>query len=106
MAAAFITCTTPRAMRDEHASAWLERRAEDMRGTEPVEEVSVRELRPRRRDPVWLVQLVLGAPREDWEELVGDLVRDLRRLGMRPTICIDERPSERATEGLELQHAA
>lgn len=106
MAAAFITCTTPRAMRDEHASAWLERRAEDMRGTEPVEEVSVRELRPRRRDPVWLVHLVLGAPREDWEELVGDLVRDLRRLGMRPTFCIDERSSERATERLELQRAA
>jgi len=99
MAAAFITCTTPRSMATDDALAWLERRAEQMRRAEPVERVTVCELRPRRRDPIWLVHVVLQSDEsEEWQLLFGDLTRDLCRLGMRPTIRIDERRREVAPE--------
>jgi hypothetical protein len=107
MAAAFITCTTPRSMSSEDATAWLERRAEHLRGTPQVDEVTVRELRPRRREPVWLVHVVLHSdPDGHWHELLGDLVRDLRWLGMRPTVSIDERSLQTPATPAELLRAA
>jgi hypothetical protein len=93
-------------MSSESALAWLERRAEHLRAAESVVQVTVRQLRPRRRDPVWLMQVVLdsgGAPAGD---LLGDLVRDLGSLGTRPTICIDERPRDGAQARPELAHVA
>jgi hypothetical protein len=107
MAAAFITCTTPRSMAAHDAMAWLERRADVLRGAEPVDEITVRELTPRGRDPVWLMHVVLGSDQDRrWEQLLRDLVGDLRRLGMRPTVCIDERSRESATAQHEVQHVA
>lgn len=107
MAAAFITCTTPRSMAAHDAMAWLQRRANVLRGAEPVEEITVRELTPRGRDPAWLMHMVLGSDEDrDWEQLLGDLVGDLRRLGMRPTVCIDERSREAATAQRDVQRAA
>jgi hypothetical protein len=98
MAAAFITLTTPRSMAAEQATAWLELRAGQLRHTNAVEEVTVRELRPRQRDPLRLVHVVLGSDRSgDWERVLGDLVTDLRRLGMQPTVVIDERTRDGAT---------
>ena len=95
MAAAFITCTPPRSMTGGAATAWLERRAELLGGMQPVEEVTVRELRPRRGDPVWLLHVLMSSDGSgDWNRLLGELVRDLRRLGMQPTVCIDERPRQ------------
>lgn len=106
MASALITCTTPRSMATEDAMAWLERRAEQLRRAEPVEDITVRELRPRRGNPVWLVHVVLRSDdTEEWEWLLANLTRDLRRLGMRPTIRIDERRREIAAER-ELLRAA
>jgi hypothetical protein len=98
-AAAFITCPTPRSMAARDAIGWLQRRADILRAVEPVEDITVRELRPRGRDPVWLMHIVLGSDEDrDWEQqLLGDLVGDLRRLGTRPTVCIDERSTEAAT---------
>src|SRR6185312_7986967 len=52
MAAAFITCSPPRAMATEAATAWLERRAELLRDGQAVEEVTLRELRPSHQDIV------------------------------------------------------
>jgi hypothetical protein len=98
MAAAFITCTTPRSMAANDAMAWLQRRANVLRGAEPGEEITVRELTPRGRDPVWLMHVVVDSDEDrNWEPLLGDLVGDLRRLGMRPTVCIDKRSREAAT---------
>jgi hypothetical protein len=92
MAAAVITCATPRSMATEHATAWLRRRARTLADEEPVEEVTVRELRPRGRDSFWLVHLATGSDKNDrWEALLHELVTDLRRLGMRPTVVVDER---------------
>jgi hypothetical protein len=106
MAAAFITCTTPRSMATEHASAWLRRRAKTLAAEDPIEEVTVRELRPRGRDSVWLVHVVTGSDEnDDWEPLLRALVAELRRLGMRPTVVIDERRVP-ATAPLEVQRAA
>jgi hypothetical protein len=67
----------------------------------------VRELRPRGREPVWLVQVVLGAHDDgDWEQLLSGLMGDLRLLGMRPTVCIDERSREATTARSDLRRAA
>lgn len=107
MAAAFITCTTPRSMSTEDATAWLERRAERLRRAEPAVDISVRELRPRRRDPVWLLH-VAGDTGGDpgWDEFLAGIIRDLRRLGMRPTVSVAKRPRERVAERSELARAA
>jgi hypothetical protein len=95
MAAAFITCSPSRSMAGNAASAWLERRAELLGDMQAVEEVTVRELRPRRGDPVWLLHVLTDSDaRGDWNRLLGEIVRDLRRLGMEPTVCIDERPKQ------------
>jgi hypothetical protein len=95
MGAAFITCSPSRSMAREAAAAWLERRAKLLRDARPVDEVTLRELRPRRQDPVWLLHVLMGSDGNgDWNRLLGELVRDLRRLGMQPTVCIDERRRE------------
>jgi hypothetical protein len=107
MAAAFITCSPPRAMATEAATAWLERRAELLRDAQAVEEVTLRELRPRHQDIVWLLHVRMGShASRDWNRLLGELVRDLRRLGMQPTVCIDERPREPGTAQPELAPVA
>lgn len=107
MAAAFITCATPRSMTPENATAWLEHRAQLLGGEEAVEEVAVRELRPRGRDPIWLVRVVARpGETDDWELLVRELVEDLDRLAMRPTAVIDQRPREPAVAPREVQPAA
>jgi hypothetical protein len=68
-------------MTTEDATAWLERRADQLRSAEPVEKVTVRELRPRRRSPVWLVHVMLRSHKsDDWRQLLEDLARDLRRV--------------------------
>jgi hypothetical protein len=52
-------------------------------------------------------RLVLGSDEDrDWEQLLGDLVGDLRPLGMRPMVCIDERSREAATAQADVQRAA
>jgi hypothetical protein len=97
MAAAFITCTAPRSMAAAHAAAWLERQADSLRKADSVEEVTLRELTPRGRHPVWLLRaLVTSDESSDWQRLLGGLVRGLRQLGMEPTVCIDERRAETA----------
>jgi hypothetical protein len=107
MATALITCTTPRSMPTEAATAWLERRAEHLRRAAPVEEVTIHELRPRLSDPVWLLHVVLHPDRDrEWEQLLDDLVRDGRRLGMRPTVRIHEPLLQTSTTQPELQRAA
>ena len=106
MGAAFITCIPPRSMGPAAAVAWLERRAQVLRLAPQVDDVTVRELRPRQRDPVWLIHVLLGSDgSRDWNSLLGQLVRDLRRLGMQPTVCIDERSRETAPGHAELQPA-
>jgi hypothetical protein len=53
------------------------------------------------------MHIVLGSDEDrDWEQLLGDLVGDLRRLGTRPTVCIDERSTEAATGQRDVQRAA
>jgi hypothetical protein len=42
----------------------------------------------------------------DWNLLLGDLVRGLHRLGMQPTVCIDERLREAVPAAPELLPAA
>jgi hypothetical protein len=107
MPAAFITCATPRSMTPEHAAGWLERRAELLSDDEAVAEVSVRELRPRGGDPIWLMRVAARPEETDaWELLVHELVADLDRLGMRPTAVIDERAREVAGARREVQPAA
>lgn len=107
MAAAFITCAAPRSMTTEHATAWLERRARTLRAADQVEEVTVRELRPRGRDSVWLLHVVLRADEnDDWNRLLGELVTDLRRLGMRPIAVVDERSKDVTTGQAEVEHVA
>jgi hypothetical protein len=92
MPAAFITGTTPRSMSRSQAGAWLARRVRELARSEHVQKVSVRELEPSGREPVWLVHIVLGGGKSgDWERLLSGLWGDLRRLGMRPTVVIDER---------------
>ena len=57
----------------------------------------MQELRPRGRDSIWLLHLTTGPDEtDDWEALLHELVTDLRRLGMRPTVVVDERSRERA----------
>jgi hypothetical protein len=107
MTAAFITCATPRSMTPELAAGWLERRAQLLSDDRAVAEVSVRELRPRERDPIWLMRVVARPEETDaWELLVHELVADLDRLGMRPTAVIDERAREAAAAHREVQPAA
>lgn len=107
MVITFITCTTPRSMAAHDALAWLQRRGDALSRDERVEGVTVRQLRPRGRNPVWLMHMVLGSDEDrSWEPLLGDLVGDLRRLGMRPTVCIDERSTEAATAQPDVQVAA
>jgi hypothetical protein len=91
----------------DDASSWLERQAELLRRSEQVKSVTVRELRPQQRDPVWLIHVALGSGGSgDWNRLLGDLVGGLRRLGMQPTVCIDERLREAVRAHPELSPAA
>jgi hypothetical protein len=84
-------------MATEHASAWLRRRARTLADEEPIDEVTVQELRPRGRDSIWLVHLTTHPDEtDDWEALLQELVTDLRRLGMRPTVVVDGRSRETA----------
>ena len=93
MAAAFITCTTPGTMTNGHAGAWLRRRARAL----AAEDVTVRELSPPGRGSVWLLHVVTRSDaKNDWEPLLRELVTELRGLGMRPTVVIDERSREPA----------
>lgn len=92
MPGVFITCTPPRSMAPRHATECLERHADDLRKADPVQQVILRELRPRSRDLVWLLHAVCAPDAaSQWEELFGALVSELRALEMDPTICIDER---------------
>jgi hypothetical protein len=107
MATALITCTTPRSMTAERAAAWLERQADSLRDADSVEDVTVRELRPRGGHPVWLLRAAVASDEPvDWEPLLGGLMRGLRHLGMEPTVCIDERQAELAAPRDALLHAA
>jgi hypothetical protein len=91
----------------DDASSWLERHADLLRRSEQVKNVTVRELRPQQRDPVWLMHVALGSGGSgDWNLLLGDLVRGLHRLGMQPTVCIDERLREAVPAAPELLPAA
>jgi hypothetical protein len=107
MAAVFITCSKPGSMGPEDATGWLHDRATLLRRAEPVEQVTVRELTPSGRDSLWLVHVMLSSDDDDrWEALVGELVRDLRRLGTRPSVVVDERSGEAATVPAEIERAA
>jgi len=76
------------------AAAWLEGRAQTLRQRGAIEQVALRELRPSQGDPVWLLHIALTTATSEWEQPIGALVQDLRKLGMQPTICIDERVRE------------
>jgi hypothetical protein len=107
MTSAFIMCTVPPSLAADGATAWLERRAAQLRRAEPVAEVTVRGLHGRRREPIWLVHVVLRSDEgSDSGRLLSNLVRDLRRLGMRLTVSVDERSQEWAADGPGLQRAA
>lgn len=93
-------------MTSDDAAAWLERRARTLRQRGAAEQVTLRELRPSQGDPVWLLHIALTSATSEWEQPIGALVQDLRKLGMQPTICIDERIREAPVAPSELVRAA